>query len=35
MNALALTLLGLSYVVIFILGYALRSYVSAHRRHYH
>ena len=35
MDLLIYTLLGLSYVVTFALGYALRAHLSAHRRHYH
>lgn len=34
MDLVVYTLLGLSYIVTFILGYATRSYISAHRRHY-
>jgi len=34
MDLLIYTLLGLSYVVTFALGYALRARLSAQRRHY-
>ena len=35
MDPVIYTLLGLSYVVIFALGYAFRAHLSAQRRHYH
>lgn len=34
MDLLVYTLLGLSYIVTFVLGYALRGYISEHHRHY-
>lgn len=34
MDVLVYALLGLSFVITFILGYATRSYISEHRRHY-
>lgn len=35
MDIVVYTLLGLSYVVIFILGYATRDHILGHRRHHY
>ena len=34
MDIVVFLLLGLSYVVTFMLGYGLRGYMSEHHRHY-